>query len=115
MGFMEKSVQNGSGSHLINRPHRHRFLIFDEDAIARNHRVCVDRGVGDLDPGQFCVFLVIRLEDDQFGITGQGHDDRTGIDNRRETASIMLCWVDPGCLAGATVNAEEISTVGKAE
>ena len=90
-------------------------MVFDEDAIARNHRVCVDRCVGDLDFGQFRVFLVIGLEGDQFGVTGQGYDDRTGVDNRRETASISLCWIDPGCLAGSTVNAEEISTIGKAE
>ncbi len=72
--------------------------------------MCVDRRFGDLDPGQFLVFLVSRLEGKQFRIAGQGYDDRTDVDNRRKTASITLCWIDPGCLAGSTVNAEKIST-----
>ena len=100
---------------LLDREHRHVLLVLDEDAVARDYRMRVDRRVGDLDPGQLCVLLAIGLVGDQFRAAGQSKQTRAGVNNGSETPATVLGSVGPGRLAGLSIDAEQIAAVGEAE
>ena len=69
--------------------------------------------VSDFDPGQLRVSLVAGFEGNQFGIARQSQQNRTSVENGRESTLAALGCVDPGCLASLSVEAEEVVLAGE--
>src|SRR2546422_5158112 len=71
----------------LDGPQRQGVLVFDEQAVARDDRIGVGLLVRDLHAGQFLVFLVAGLEDDQLSFGSQSQQDSAGVDDRPESVS----------------------------
>jgi len=98
---------------VLEREHCHRLLVLNEDAVARNYRVRIDRRVRNLVSRDFAVLLAVRLEGNQSGLLRQSNKSRAGVENRAKIAELVC--VCPGGLAGLGIDAEEIAAVGQAE
>src|SRR6185503_2129026 len=66
---------------LLNRPQRHGILVLDEQAIAGNDGIGMRLRFRHLNPGQFLVALVTRLERNQFRTGSQSQHHGTRIND----------------------------------
>ncbi len=71
----------------LDGPEHHRIQVFDENAVARNHRISV-RGRGrHFEPRHLVVGLRVGYKDDEFRGGRQGEQHRSRIHHRPETTS----------------------------